>query len=96
MQRPRKVPLRKCVGCQEMFEKKSLIRIVLTPEGDIRFDDTGKLNGRGAYLCHNAECLKQARKRKSLERALKCTIDGTVYDALAAHLEQSGPPGGAK
>ncbi len=97
MQKIRKVPLRKCVGCQEMFPKKSLIRIVLMPEGDIRFDETGKMNGRGAYLCNNPACLAQARKRKALERGLKCSVDSRVYDALAERLEAAQlPPGGAR
>ena len=47
----KKIPMRKCVGCQEMKEKKSLIRVVKTAEGDIILDDTGKKNGRGAYIC---------------------------------------------
>lgn len=96
MQKTRKVPLRKCVGCQEMFDKKSLIRIVLTPEGEIRFDDTGKQNGRGAYLCNNPACLAQARKRKALERALKCSVDASVYEMLAARLEAAQTPEGTQ
>ncbi|MCL6515601.1 YlxR family protein [Alicyclobacillus sp.] len=94
MQRPRKVPLRKCVGCQEMFPKRSLIRVVLTPEEQILLDATGKRNGRGAYLCPKADCLRQARKRKSLERALKHPIPEGVYDELEARLAEV-PGGGA-
>ncbi len=56
----KKIPMRKCVGCQEMKEKKSLIRVVKTAEGDIILDDTGKKNGRGAYICKSLECLKKA------------------------------------
>ena len=54
----KKIPMRKCVGCQEMKEKKSLIRVVKTAEGDIILDDTGKKNGRGAYICKSLECFK--------------------------------------
>lgn len=55
----KKIPMRKCVGCQEMKEKKSLIRVVKTAEGDIILDDTGKKNGRGAYICKSLECFKK-------------------------------------
>lgn len=60
----KKIPMRKCVGCQEMKEKKSLIRVVKTAEGDIILDDTGKKNGRGAYICKSLECFKKAKKDK--------------------------------
>lgn len=83
----RKIPLRKCVGCQELSSKKELIRVVLTPEGEIRLDLTGRQNGRGAYLCRKVECLRLARKRKSLERALKSAIPDSVYDELQVRLE---------
>ena len=62
----KKIPMRKCVGCQEMKEKKSLIRVVKTAEGDIILDDTGKKNGRGAYICKSLECFKKAKKTKAL------------------------------
>ena len=61
----KKIPMRKCVGCQEMKEKKSLIRVVKTAEGDIILDDTGKKNGRGAYICKSLECFKKAKKTKA-------------------------------
>jgi predicted RNA-binding protein YlxR (DUF448 family) len=86
MQRVRKVPLRKCVGCQELSPKQQLIRVVLTPDEEVALDPTGKMNGRGAYLCRNVDCLKLAMKRHSLERALKTTIPGTVYDVLQTQL----------
>jgi len=78
----RKVPLRKCVGCQEMFPKVQLLRVVLTPEEQILLDLRGRQNGRGAYVCKNVECLRQARKKKSLERALKTAIPSAIYDDL--------------
>ena len=83
---PRKIPLRKCVGCNEMKPKRELIRAVRSPEGSISLDRTGKANGRGAYLCHSAECLKKARKRRALERAFKCAVDGLVYDQMESGL----------
>lgn len=88
MLRVKKVPERKCVGCQGMFAKRDLLRVVLTPEQQIQLDWTGKRNGRGAYLCRNPECLKQAKKRKSLERALKVAIPDALYDELTSHLEE--------
>jgi len=79
--------MRKCVGCQEIFAKKTLLRVVLTPDGDITLDATGKRNGRGAYLCDNVSCLKQAQKRKSLERALKVSIPAALFEHLQARME---------
>lgn len=89
MQRVRKVPLRKCVGCQEQSPKRDLIRVVHTPEGEVKLDFTGKQNGRGVYLCKKLECLKVARKRKSLERAIKTSIPDAVYDDLEMCLERA-------
>ena len=80
--KPKKIPQRQCVGCRTMFDKKSLIRIVRTPEGEIVLDLTGKRSGRGAYVCHSGECLKKARKSKALERALEVAIPESVYDTL--------------
>lgn len=66
----KKIPMRKCVGCQEMKEKKSLIRVVKTAEGDIILDDTGKKNGRGAYICKSLECLKRLKRQRHLSDPL--------------------------
>ena len=71
-----------CVGCGEMFDKRSLIRVVKSPEGEILIDLTGKKNGRGAYICNSTECLKKAKKRKSIERAFSMKIDDSVYDEM--------------
>ena len=64
-----------------MLDKTALIRIVLT-DGNLRIDETGKANGRGAYLCKNANCLEMARKQKGLERSLKCAIPQEIYASL--------------
>ncbi|EPZ46225.1 MULTISPECIES: RNase P modulator RnpM [Alicyclobacillus] len=88
----RKVPLRKCVGCQEMKPKRELIRVVHTPEDEVLIDPTGKRNGRGAYLCPNEACLLAAQKRKSLERALKISIPDVVYTQLSQQLQQAVKP----
>ena len=81
--RPRKVPLRKCVACQEMMPKKELIRVVRTPEEEVLIDLTGKKSGRGAYLCGKVSCFKLAKKSKALDRALKQSVSDDIYDQLA-------------
>lgn len=78
----RKIPQRLCVGCQEMKNKKDLLRIVKTPENQIEVDRTGKKSGRGAYICPNRECLEKAVKEKRLERSLKHSISPEVFDSL--------------
>ena len=87
MQKPRKIPQRQCVGCREMKEKKALLRIVRTPEGEVLLDATGKKSGRGAYVCPDPACLKKARKSKALERAFETSIPPEVYDALEKEME---------
>ena len=79
-------PERMCVGCREMKLKRSLIRVVKTPEGEIKIDGTGKMSGRGAYICRDLGCLQKAVKSKGLERSLKIAISDEVKDELAAML----------
>lgn len=79
--------MRQCVGCSEMKDKRSLIRILKTSENEIVLDATGKKNGRGAYLCRNAECLQKARKNKGLERSLKIAIPDEIYENLQKEME---------
>ena len=83
----KKVPMRTCIGCGRICEKRELIRIVRTPEGAILADPDGKAEGRGAYLCRNPECLAGARKRKALGRAFRTAVDGGQYESLRAQLE---------
>lgn len=83
----RKVPLRKCIGCQEMKSKKEMLRILKTTEGPIELDTTGKKNGRGAYLCYSKDCFLKAVKNKGLERSLKMSIPKTVYEELEKEIE---------
>ena len=78
----KKIPLRQCIGCNEMKAKKEMLRILKTTEEEVVLDTTGKLNGRGAYLCKNVECLKKAVKNKGIERSFKMPIDKTVYEKL--------------
>ena len=82
----RKIPMRKCMGCQEMKNKKELIRVVRTPEGEIVIDRTGKRSGRGAYICPQSACLERAIRQKALERALETEIDAAVYQTLREEL----------
>ncbi len=84
----KKIPMRQCLGCREMKPKKELIRVVKSPEGEISLDFKGKANGRGAYVCPNAGCLKKAVKAKALERAFSCQIPQEVYEALDAQMER--------
>ena len=78
----KKVPMRRCVATMEQFPKKDLIRVVRTPEGNIVIDESGKQNGRGAYLKKSLEALELAKKKKALSRALECEIPQEVYDTL--------------
>ena len=78
----RKIPMRMCVGCREMKEKRQLMRIVKSPENVISFDRVGKAPGRGAYVSRSQECLTKAVKQKQLERALEMKIEDAVYQQL--------------
>ena len=91
--KPRKIPMRMCVGCREMKPKVQLLRVVKPQEGEAHIDRTGKAPGRGAYICDRAECFKKARKSKALERALNAKIDDAVYDQLEAQLKPADPEG---
>lgn len=77
-----KVPMRQCTGCREMKNKKEMIRVLKTAEGEIVLDATGKKNGRGAYLCFSRECLEKAMKNHGLERSLKTPVPEEVYRSL--------------
>ena len=83
----KKIPQRQCMGCRERKAKRELIRVVRTTEGTVCLDFSGKLNGRGAYICPDPECLKKAQKAKSLERSLEVPIPQEVYDRLAKEME---------
>ncbi len=78
----RKIPMRMCNGCGEMMAKNQLIRIVRDNEGELSLDLTGKKNGRGAYICRNAECLKKARKNHRIDRSFGIQIPDEIYDRL--------------
>ncbi|SFU81326.1 MULTISPECIES: RNase P modulator RnpM [Butyrivibrio] len=82
----KKIPTRKCVGCGEMRDKKDMIRVIKTPEGEICLDVTGRANGRGAYICNSAECLKKAVKNRGLEKSLKAQIPGDILEQMNKEL----------
>ena len=78
----KKIPQRQCMGCRERKAKKEMIRVVRCTDGTVQLDFSGKVNGRGAYICPSLECLKKARKSPSLDRSLEVTIPQEVYDRL--------------
>ena len=85
----KKIPQRQCMGCRERKAKRELIRVVRGTDGTVSLDFGGKLNGRGAYLCPDVECLKKAQKSKALERSLEITIPEEVYQRLTREMEGS-------
>lgn len=82
----KKIPMRMCLGCQEMKPKKELIRVVRTPENDIDIDPVGKRSGRGAYICPDESCLTKAIKAKRLEKAFGQAIPVEVVEKLRERL----------
>ena len=83
----KKIPVRQCLGCSEHKPKAELLRVVLSPEGDVSLDFTGKKSGRGAYICKNAACLKKAQKSRRIDKSLDTVIPDEVYERLAEELE---------
>jgi hypothetical protein len=85
----RKTPLRTCIGCGTGSDKKSLIRIVRTPEGDVTVDPTGKANGRGAYICASTDCFDAALRRKRLDSALRVRLNEEELDRLRREFDSA-------
>ena len=83
---PKKIPQRTCMACQEKKDKRDLVRIMRSPEGEISVDLTGKKPGRGAYICPNLECLNKVIKSKRLERSLETAISQEIYESLKEQL----------
>lgn len=90
MPKPRKIPVRMCVGCRARNDKRNLLRVVRTPEQEVVIDPTGKRAGRGAYLCPRVECLRKAVKSRALERALGVAVSPEVLERLEASFNQKG------
>ncbi len=84
----RKIPMRMCVGCREMKEKRSLIRVVRSPEGEVSLDPVGKKPGRGAYVCRQGDCLAKAIRQRQLERQLQTALSEEVSLALQGEMER--------
>ena len=78
----KKIPQRTCMGCNEKKDKKDLIRIVKNKDNEILVDKTGKLNGRGAYICNNVECSEKLKKSKRLNRVFEINISDEIYESL--------------
>lgn len=83
----KKIPLRMCVGCKELKNKKELLRIVALPTGMIELDQTGKKSGRGVYVCNNIDCFQKAFESHGLERSLKRPVPRNVYDAIKEEIK---------
>ena len=83
----KKIPQRQCMGCRERKAKREMIRVVRCTDGTVNLDFGGKMNGRGAYICPNAECLKKALRSKALDRSLEVTIPEDVYTRLEKEME---------
>ncbi|MBQ3295716.1 MAG: YlxR family protein [Erysipelotrichaceae bacterium] len=79
----KKIPMRRCLATNESFPKKELLRIVRTPEGEVRVDQTGKLNGKGAYISRSKEALEIARKKKVFDRALEIAVPEEIYEEIS-------------
>ena len=84
----KKIPMRKCVGCQQMKNKKELLRVLKTSENEFELDATGRKNGRGAYLCFSKECLQKAIQSKGLERSFKQSIPKEVNEKLEKEMDE--------
>ncbi len=80
--KPKKIPLRKCVGCLQQHPKNDMVRIVHNKQGEITIDYTGKAHGRGAYICLNLSCFKNAQKKRALSRAFSCKVNDDVFEKL--------------
>ena len=84
----KKIPMRQCMGCNEHRPKKELLRVVRTADGKVVLDFTGKLSGRGAYICPDVSCLKKARKSRRLDHTLEIQIPEEIYEAMELELER--------
>lgn len=84
----KKITERMCIGCREMKDRGHMIRVVRQKDGGIFLDETGKAQGRGAYICKDPECLKRVQKSKGLERSFKASVPTEIYEVLAKEMEE--------
>ncbi len=89
----KKIPMRRCVGCGEMKNKKDMMRVLKTADDSVILDKTGRKNGRGAYLCMDRECLRKACKNRGLERSFKMSIPHEIYESLEKEFEEGEDAG---
>lgn len=82
MPKTKKNPLRQCIACRELKEKRDMLRIVRTADGKVFIDFSSKASGRGAYICNNPECVRKLKKSRLIDKAFSCKIDGSVYSAI--------------
>lgn len=87
-QKPKKIPMRQCLGCNEHRPKREMIRVVRTPSGEIILDFVGKASGRGAYICPEPKCFAKARKSGRISSALQCEISNSIYDSLEKCIQE--------
>ena len=90
MEKVKKTPQRKCIGCAERRDKGDLMRIVRTPDGEIRFDTTGRAAGRGAYICKNLECFEKCVKKRVFDRVFQEKLSDEVYESLKEEYAKLG------
>lgn len=82
MPKQRKIPLRQCIACRELKDKKAMLRIVKNKDGEVFLDFSGKAAGRGAYVCDSAECIVKIRKNRLINRVFSCDVEDKVYTAI--------------
>ena len=82
MPKKNKIPMRMCIACREMKPKQTLTRVVKSADGEIRLDPTGKMAGRGAYVCSDAACLKKLGDKQLLHKAFSAMVDDSVYSGI--------------
>lgn len=82
MPKVKKIPLRQCIACRELKEKRDMLRIVKDADGKVFIDFSSKASGRGAYICNNPDCVKKLKKSRLLDKAFACRVDETVYTAI--------------
>lgn len=80
--------MRMCLGCRQMMPKRELLRIVMNKEGQISIDLTGKMAGRGAYICNSTECVKKLKKLHGIERNFGCSVPEEIYDQIEKEIKQ--------
>ncbi len=82
MPKTKKIPLRMCIACRELKEKRDMLRVVKNGEGKIFIDFSSKAAGRGAYVCDNPECISKLEKQRLLNKVFSCEVGGDVYTAI--------------